>query len=175
MMARISKPDSEGIDMIPTATVPTATVSTARVPTKRELKKARDNLKAIIRCKPFTQSLAQIMDTAEGTLGGFLTLDEDLCKTLKKLRRNMEEYLKGEDHVSRPYNILLAAPPGSGKSHFVKRLGEDPRWKEKTGNELSTVVGNLSGYDPKDTMDFVLTEVETLRLLIKFPSSSSMR
>lgn len=54
-------------------------------------------------------------------LGKFATRNQVFLDRLFEVRTRMTRYLEKQD-VTRPLNILLAAPPGSGKSFLIKQL-----------------------------------------------------
>jgi len=55
--------------------------------------------------------------------GNFITYNEDFLNDLNSLGKLLTNYVAREK-VKRPFNILLIAPPGSGKSFLVKQFTE---------------------------------------------------
>lgn len=59
--------------------------------------------------------------TSKDLLGKYVTLDPDHFIGIMRAIRDIKRYCNAKT-LNRPLNILLQAPPGSGKSHFVKCL-----------------------------------------------------
>lgn len=109
---------------------------------------------------PETESyyLDEILKIADAALPGFLTLDADFQRKISDLTSELVGYL-ADVSQRRPYNILMIAPPGSGKSHFVKCLGKALKsHRGGTGVEVSVVTGNLSSPDPMNALHTAVNE-----------------
>ncbi|MFC1635021.1 ATP-binding protein [Planctomycetota bacterium] len=57
------------------------------------------------------------------TLGEYVTLDWKHSEEIIRLTERLYDYVKDETR-QRPYNVMMLAEPGSGKSHFVKCLAK---------------------------------------------------
>jgi len=93
-------------------------------------------------------------------LPGFATLDPAFMASVAKLRSDLEAYI-GDSTRRRPYNVLMIAPPGSGKSHFANRVA----------SSLNTrvVTGNLSSTDVSDTLQVAIDEVRNYKAVDSIP------
>ena len=54
-------------------------------------------------------------------VGKFVTCNQGLGDEIVRIKHSIDQYVR-RNEVSRPLNILLAAPPGSGKSFLIKQL-----------------------------------------------------
>jgi hypothetical protein len=90
------------------------------------------------------------------TLDKYSTLDWKHAYDIDLLTRHIESYI-GDKERTRPFNILLQAVPGSGKSHFVKCLTEKI---EDLNNRY--VQFNMAMADDFDDLDESLKEVHSL-------------
>lgn len=109
---------------------------------------------------PETESyyLDEILKAADAALPGFLTLDADFQRSISNLTSELIGYL-ADVSLRRPYNVLMIAPPGSGKSHFVKCLGKALKsYRGGTGVEVPIVTGNLSSPDPINALHTAVNE-----------------
>src|SRR5438105_2923280 len=53
--------------------------------------------------------------------GQFVTRNEEYYQHVNRVRNKVKTYIK-KHRPKRPLNILLAAPPGSGKSFLIKQI-----------------------------------------------------
>lgn len=133
---------------------------------RAKAKQAREEIARILHCKESsngktpTLNLGQILATSDEALRGFATLDDTLISSIFRIRHHMEDY-KNDPTKKRPYNILMLAPPGSGKSHFIQCL---------TGSlDLPAVIGNLSNPATTGVMSLVINEARNHKALDKIP------
>ena len=91
---------------------------------------------------------------------GFLTLDMNFRLSFLELRTKLKDYLSNTD-IKRPYNILIMAKPGSGKSYFVNCLSKVA--------SIPLVGGNLSGKNSIENLITVINEVRNYKVVNKVP------
>lgn len=56
--------------------------------------------------------------------GDFVTCNEEIKKYLLEVKEHFENYIERDNPV-RPLNVLIAAPPGSGKTFLIKELSKE--------------------------------------------------
>ncbi len=101
-----------------------------------------------------------ILNAAYIALRGFATIETSLVRTILSLKASLKDYVS--DHsLKRPLNILMMAPPGSGKSHFVKCLAEDIG--------LPYIGVDLSAGNPYDVIAFALNEARNFKSQDMYP------
>jgi len=98
--------------------------------------------------------------TADTLLPGFLTLDKELQATIEATLATLAEYV-GTPTVRRPCNFIMVAEPGSGKSHFVRCLGEHCR--------LPPVIANVASLDRIDDLVHWLDEARNYKAADRIP------
>jgi len=101
------------------------------------------------------------VEPAENTIAGYFTLPS-FDNELKELLRVLESYLE-LSHRKRPFNVLLVAKPGSGKSYFAERLSAElSRRSEKKGrgrDQHPFVERNLALAEGAGGIDAYLTDI----------------
>jgi hypothetical protein len=101
----------------------------------------------------------------DACVGEFLSLNDGLCSEVRELQSVIVDYLKRE--TSRPLNILLLSPPGSGKSFLVKQLAKSIDIKG-----IPDVVSeeyHVSAMRSLDDLYLVLRRIQSANLSNKVP------
>lgn len=104
--------------------------------------------------------LVPVLRAAEMALPGFVTLDPFLVRAILGLRKGLGEYVR-DDSRRRPHNVLMIAPPGSGKSHLARRLAAT------LGARCA--VGDLSIGTGHEILNFVVNEARNFKAQDLFP------
>jgi hypothetical protein len=101
-----------------------------------------------------------VLKESDQTLPGFATLDFDFVESIGEQFVELETYIF-DNSRKRPHNVLLMAPPGSGKSRFIKCLAE----------KLNTpaVIGNLSVPDPAAVLSYTVNEARNYKAQDRIP------
>lgn len=131
-----------------------------------ELKKGRENTESLLgymEAKPTEANFPYLLDdldlehtlkTSESVLPGFATLDIVLASNIAYVLEDLKAYLQ-DDSRKRPHNLLMIAPPGSGKSHLVTCLSK--------ALEIPLVIGNLSIPDSVGVLAYAANEVRNYK------------
>lgn len=101
--------------------------------------------------------------TSNSTLKGYTTLDREHIHQIGDIVQDIQSYVRDTSRDS-PLNILLEAPPGSGKSHFVKCLAE-----KLSSEHVRAVTFNMSGMRDVEDMVPALDSIRNLKAVDKFP------
>lgn len=101
--------------------------------------------------------------TSNSTLRGYTTLDREHIDQIGDILRDIQSYIADISRDS-PLNILLEAPPGSGKSHFVKCLAE-----KLSGEHVRAVTFNMAGMRDVEDLVPALDSIRNLKAMDKFP------
>ncbi len=97
------------------------------------------------------------------TLKGYVTLDWDLKSNIRKLIKGITKY--AEDNTrKRPFNILMMAEPGSGKSYFIKCLAS-----EMDKENVSAVTFNMAILRNIEDLIQPLESVRNLKVVDRLP------
>lgn len=104
--------------------------------------------------------LEPVLHAANLALPGFATIDPLLIREIINVRSNLSKYIN-DYSLKRPHNILMIAPPGSGKSHFVKCLA-------KAVNK-PCVISDLSAGMPYDLITFAVNEARNFKAQDEIP------
>src|SRR6266480_6404764 len=97
---------------------------------------------------------------SDNLLPGFSTVNLEFASAIVKLLAGLVDYSDDQSR-KRPYNILMLAPPGSGKSHFIRCIANKL--------ELPTIIGNLSVREPAAVLGFVVDEARNYKAQDKIP------
>ncbi len=108
----------------------------------------------------WVDSRENILEISQGALPGFAVLDGALISSILRVYYNIEDY-KNDPTRRRPYNVLMFARPGSGKSHLIKCIANHLK--------IPAVTGNLSNPHTIDTMSFVINEARNHKALDSLP------
>lgn len=106
---------------------------------------------------------AVAVDESESLLQGYATLDEAHRTEISRLIRNIRDYLRDETR-KRPYNTLMLAAPGAGKSHFIKQLASAMR-----AERVQAVTFNMATMQSPDDMEQPIDELRNLKVNDRFP------
>jgi hypothetical protein len=104
------------------------------------------------------------VEESESLLKGYATLDDQHRGEIQKLITDIAAYLQDTSR-KRPFNALMLAAPGAGKSHFIKQLAG--AMKE---NRVQAVTFNMATMQSPDDMAQPIDELRTSRLMIAFLS-----
>ena len=100
---------------------------------------------------------------SETLLEGYATLDDQHREEIGKLIKHITAYLRDSTR-KRPFNALMLAAPGAGKSHFIKQLAatmEDER--------VQAVTFNMATMQSADDMAQPIDELRNLKVNDRFP------
>ncbi len=101
-------------------------------------------------------------ERSQATLGQYTVLDWDHRTAIRALINTIKEY-RNDSTRQRPLNILLHAPPGSGKSHFVKSLAA------KMGESFAAVTFNMATLDSAEGLVLPLDECRNRKVQDQLP------
>jgi hypothetical protein len=104
--------------------------------------------------------LMPVLRAAHLALPGFATIDTSLVENILNVKEVLLKY-KEDESLKRPCNILMLAPPGSGKSHFVNCLVKEVA--------LPAVMADLSAGRPYDVITFTLNEARNFKSQDEIP------
>lgn len=97
------------------------------------------------------------------TLQGYITLDWEFRKEIRKLQLSIQKYLRDPTRP-RPLNVLLFAPAGAGKSHFVRCLCDSLE-----SMKVSAVEYNMSALETVQDLESALQEARNEKVLDRNP------
>jgi hypothetical protein len=100
---------------------------------------------------------------SESLLKGYATLDEQHRAEIQKLITEITAYLKDSSR-KRPYNALMLASPGAGKSHFIKSLAAAMK-----DNQVEAVTFNMATMQSPDDMAQPIDDLRNLKVNDRFP------
>ncbi|MHB8104176.1 MAG: AAA family ATPase [Dehalococcoidales bacterium] len=101
-----------------------------------------------------------ILKSSERTLPGFVTLDASLATAIDNIQKSIQNYVDDKTR-RRPYNVLMLAEPGSGKSHLVNCLAKSLN--------IPHVTGNLSALDNLGVLTYVVNEARNYKAQDRVP------
>lgn len=121
--------------------------------------------KTIVDAPPPTNEINIVADMTVSriALGEYVTLDWDHYEAIKNLIQKVQDYTKDPTR-RRPFNIVMHAEPGSGKSHFIRSFAK--RLKQ---DRVKPVEFNMSSV--RRVEDFIqpLEEVRNLKVVDEIP------
>lgn len=100
-------------------------------------------------------------------LGNYITHNRGLVQHLKSVREQIDAYIR-KPFPKRPLNILLAAPPGSGKSFLIKQLIESLDY-EARGIEVSFEECYVPALETTADLYSIFQRVQSLNLEGRLP------
>lgn len=100
---------------------------------------------------------------SETLLKGYATLDDQHRAEIEKLIQHITAYLRDTTR-KRPFNALMLAAPGAGKSHFIKQLAATMN-KER----VQAVTFNMATMQSADDMAQPIDELRNLKVNDRFP------
>jgi len=99
----------------------------------------------------------------ESLLKGYATLDDQHRAEIAKLIEQITAYLRDSTR-KRPFNALMLAAPGAGKSHFIKQLAGAMK-----GDRVQAVTFNMATMQSTDDMAQPVDELRNLKVNDRFP------
>jgi hypothetical protein len=90
-------------------------------------------------------------------------LDDQHRSEIQKLIKQITSYLRDSTR-KRPFNALMLAAPGAGKSHFIKQLAS--KMKDE---QVQAVTFNMANMQSADDMAQPIDELRNLKVNDKFP------
>jgi predicted AAA+ superfamily ATPase len=142
-----------------------ATASFMRLAPKERVKEARTVIQDSIiehRADPDGRFILAV-EESESLLRGYATLDDQHRGEIQKLMTEIAAYLQDSSR-KRPFNALMLAAPGAGKSHFIKQLAG--AMKE---NRVQAVTLNMATIQSPDDMAQPIDELRNLKVNDRFP------
>src|SRR5256885_7745523 len=109
------------------------------------------------------ERFALAVEESETLLKGYSTLDDPHRVEIQKLIDHITAYLRDSTR-KRPFNALMLAAPGAGKSHFIKQLAN--AMKEE---RVQAVTFNMANMQFADDMAQPVDELRNLKVNDKFP------
>jgi hypothetical protein len=106
---------------------------------------------------------ALAVEQSQALLPGYATLDETHRIQIKFLIDQITEYLRDATR-KRPFNALMLASPGAGKTHFIKQLAAAMA-KER----VQAVSFNMATMQSTDDMAQPIDELRNLKVNDRFP------
>lgn len=149
---------------------------------KAKRKSKLDSLREVIRTeiigncsREFSGELDNSLSSLWG-MGDYITLNMDLREELLELIKKIEDYIdssrrpKKEKSIEakKPFNVLVYAKPGSGKSYLVSCLAKA---LSRYGTPAKEVILNMSGLQIQivEQMSAALDEVRDIKVNDEFP------
>ena len=112
------------------------------------------------RTPKLSAGLPKRLAEANTALKGYATLDPSMMGSIKDLKNRIRDYCS-DSRQERPFNVLMVAPSGGGKTYFVRCLG-DALKKE-------TVTANLSTSNVNDVISYAVNEARNKKAKDKIP------
>jgi hypothetical protein len=103
------------------------------------------------------------IEVGENLLPGYATLDAIHRAEITNLIRDISMYLRDSSR-KRPFNCLMLAAPGAGKSHFIKQLTEKMK-----AERVQSVTFNMATMQSHDDMAQPVDELRNLKVNDQFP------
>lgn len=100
---------------------------------------------------------------SESLLKGYATLDSLHRSEIQRLVSHISGYLRDETR-KRPFNALMLASPGAGKSHFIKQLAFSMK-----SDRVQAVTFNMATMQSADDMAQPIDELRNLKVNDRFP------
>jgi hypothetical protein len=100
---------------------------------------------------------------SETLLKGYATLDDQHRAEIQKLIKQITAYLRDLTR-KRPFNALMLAAPGAGKSHFIKQLANSMQ-----KDRVQAVTFNMATMQSADDMAQPIDELRNLKVNDRFP------
>ena len=137
-----------------------------------KLKKSRDILNKKILCKePIANNWIDIKEhfsVSKEILIDYVTLDEQHITDIIYMSKLVAGYIN-DATLKRPFNIVLIAEPGSGKSHFMKSFVKSLSNAKIGKQEIDIVPFNMTNVDDKNSLLQPLELVRNLKASDKIP------
>jgi predicted AAA+ superfamily ATPase len=100
---------------------------------------------------------------SESLLKGYATLDKPHRSEIARVIHEITAYLR-DDSRRRPFNALMLAAPGAGKSHFIKQLAAAMK-----DDNVQAVTFNMATMQSPDDMAQPVDELRNLKVNDRFP------
>lgn len=100
---------------------------------------------------------------SESLLQGYATLDDQHRAEIASLIRQIRSYLR-DGTRKRPFNALMLAAPGAGKSHFIKQLAN-----AMAAERVQAVTFNMATMNSPDDMAQPVDELRNLKVNDRYP------
>ena len=100
---------------------------------------------------------------SETLLNGYATLDDPHRAEIRKLIKQITAYLRDSTR-KRPFNALMLASPGAGKSHFIKQLATTMK-----ADRVQAVTFNMATMQSTEDMAQPIDELRNLKVNDRFP------
>ena len=142
-----------------------ATASFMKLAPKARVKEARTVIQETIIegvAEPDRRFILAV-EESESLLKGYATLDDQHRGEIQKLVTDITAYLQDASR-KRPFNALMLAAPGAGKSHFIKQLAG--AMKE---HRVEAVTFNMATMHSPDDMAQPIDELRNLKVNDRFP------
>jgi hypothetical protein len=109
------------------------------------------------------ERFALALAESETLLPGYATLDDQHRGEIEKLIKHITAYLHDSTR-KRPFNALMLAAPGAGKSHFIKQLAA-----KMEDNRVQAVTFNMATMQSADDIAQPIDELRNLKVNDRFP------
>lgn len=103
------------------------------------------------------------VNESESLLKGYATLDDPHRTEIQRLIKQIASYL-ADGTRKRPFNALMLAAPGAGKSHFIKQLAATMK-----GERVQAVTFNMATMQSAEDMAQPVDELRNLKVNDRFP------
>lgn len=112
---------------------------------------------------PSDPRLSLAIAESESLLKGYATLDDQHRAEITKLKEQITAYLRDTSR-KRPFNALMLAAPGAGKSHFIKQLAT-----AMPDERVQAVTFNMATMQSAEDMAQPVDELRNLKVNDRFP------
>lgn len=103
------------------------------------------------------------VNESETLLRGYSTLDDQHRSEIQRLIKQITSYLTDPTR-KRPFNALMLAAPGAGKSHFIKQLANSMR-----DQRVQAVTFNMANMQTADDIAQPVDELRNVKVNDRFP------
>jgi hypothetical protein len=103
------------------------------------------------------------LQASENLLAGYATLDDQHRSEIQKLIKSITTYLRDRSR-KRPFNALMLAAPGAGKSHFINQLAATMK-----DEEVQAVTFNMATMQSAEDMAQPIDELRNLKVNDRYP------
>lgn len=118
----------------------------------------------IIECNKPSNILFSLAFAESGKLlNGYNTLDDEHRNEIKRLMSKISNYTRDKTR-KRPLNVLMLASPGSGKSHFIKKLVD-----HLADKQIEAVMYNMANLQSTADLAQPLDESRNVKINDKIP------
>jgi|MTBAKSStandDraft_2_1061841.scaffolds.fasta_scaffold26361_2 hypothetical protein len=103
------------------------------------------------------------IEESENLIKGYATLDDPHRQEIQRLIQQISDYLHDSTR-KRPFNALMLAAPGAGKSHFIKQLAKN--MKEE---RVEAVTFNMATMQSNNDLAQPIDDLRNIKVNDKFP------